>query len=97
MTPHRTLDREWHNKMSISYTHDGDPLGSAQRRVRKHVVTIVLCIFAASAFGETVSRTPGEGKESFATRYAPANSEIIHTVIETSDWNFGLPAVIAFY
>lgn len=56
---------------------------------------VSLCL-VPSCFGQDVKRVENETNEAFAKRNAPPQSELVHTVIQTTAWN-NPNSVIAFY
>ncbi len=65
--------------------------------MKRLIYAILIYFCASSAFGAAVNREMNESKESFAMRFAPAKGQLAHPVIETKEWHFGSPAVIAFF
>ncbi len=65
--------------------------------MKKLIITILLCFHFSPSFAETVIRSDGESVKDFVSRLLPEGSRIAHKVIETNEWGFNAPAIIAFY
>lgn len=65
--------------------------------MKQLLVTIFLLFAVLSAYASSVTRLANETAESFAKRYGPPRTTLVHQVIETSAWGVKSKAIIAFY
>jgi hypothetical protein len=61
------------------------------------ILSVFLLLTVPMACASSLTRLENESAESFAKRYGPPQTRLVHQVIETSKWDNGLEAIIAFY
>lgn len=63
----------------------------------RYSLILILCLIVKTTFAASVIRIKGEDAATFAARLAPNRSAEVVKVIESSEWNFVSPVIIAFY
>ena len=61
------------------------------------IIFIDVYFLPNTASADTVERQQGEDITKFVSRLAPVGAEITHKPLETSEWKFQAPVILAFY